>query len=87
MIRFISELLLLLIIIICPWWFALFFAIFNLYYFKFFNEIIIFGLLMDILYGKTFVNFNLVDYHFTIFCLIALISSFYIKKYLKYYNK
>jgi len=67
-------------IIILPWWVSALFAIFLLYYLKHFNEIIIFGLIMDIYYGQS-------TYYFTLFALILLLSSFFIKKRLKFYAR
>jgi len=84
MIRIISDILIFLSIIILSWWMSIIIIIFFLYRFRSFNEVVIFGLIMDIFYGKSSASFNLWDYRFMIFCLIALLSSFYIKKYLKF---
>ena len=85
--RVIFNVLLFLSIVVCPWWVSVVLGIFTLYYFKFFNEIILYGLLMDILYGKLSVVFSLWDYRFTLFFAVLLLSSFYLKKGLKFYSK
>jgi hypothetical protein len=83
----ILDLILFLTIIICPWWGSVIFALFLLYYLKFFNEIVIFGLITDIFYGSFSATFNLWDYKFTLLFLVLLLSSFFIKKRLKFYNR
>jgi hypothetical protein len=85
--RIIFNLVLLLVIIGGPWWASVAFGIFTLYYFRFFNEIVLYGLLLDILYGRLSATFSLWDYRFTVFFIILLLSSFYIKKGLKFYSK
>jgi len=70
-----------------PWWVTAILATVTLYYFRSYNEIILFGLVMDIYYSHLSPDFHLLDYRFTLFSLILLISSFYIKKRLKYYNE
>jgi hypothetical protein len=85
--RIIFDILLLISVIVCPWWFTVIFAIATLYLFKSFNEVIFFALIMDILYGQISSTFYWSDYKFTVFFIIILITSFFIKKYLKFYNK
>jgi len=85
--RIIFDILLLISVIICPWWFTALFLVAVLYYLKSFTEIVLFGLIMDILYGGISTNFHFGDYRFTIFFFIILITSFYIKKRLKFYSK
>jgi len=85
--RIILNILLFLFIIICPWWLSVIFAVVILYYSRIFNEIILFGLMMDILYGNFSSNFNIMDYKFTLLFLILLLASFFIKKRLKFYNR
>ncbi len=85
--RIIFDVLLFISALTCPWWFTALFSIAILYYFKNFNELILFGLIMDILYGRLSANFHWWDYKFTVFFLILLISSIYIKKRLKFYSK
>lgn len=79
--------LLFLFIITCPWWVTVIFALVILYYLKSFNEIVIFGLLMDIMYGNFSAHFSIWDFKFTLFFLILLLSSFFIKKRLRFYLK
>jgi hypothetical protein len=76
----IFDIILFIVILTCPWWVSALLAVFLLYYLCTFNEIVIFGLFMDILYGQG-------NYTFTIVFLVLLISSFYIKKRLKFYSK
>lgn len=85
--RLIFNVLLFLSIVACPWWVSVAFGVVTLYYFKFFNEIILYGLLLDILYGRFSVHFSLWDYRFTLFFTVLLLSSFYLKKGLKFYSK
>jgi hypothetical protein len=85
--RIVFDVLLLLSAIACPWWFTGIFSIVILYYFKTFNEVILFGVIMDILYGGLSATFNWWDYKFTLFFLLLLITSYFIKKRLKFYNK
>lgn len=85
--RLIFNILFFLSIVACPWWVSVAFGIFTLYYFRFFNEIILYGLLLDILYGRFSVHFGLWDYRFTLFFAVLLLSSFYLKKGLKFYSK
>lgn len=73
--------------VFCPWWFTTLFSIGVLYYFKSFNEIVLFGLIMDILYGQLSASFHWYDYKFTLFFLILLFTSYFIKKRLKFYSK
>jgi len=87
----ILDIILFLSIIICPWWVSTFFALFLLYYLRFFNEIILFGVVMDIFYGNFSPlltdGFHLFSYKFTIFFLILLLFSFFVKKRLKFYSQ
>jgi hypothetical protein len=85
--RIVFDILILISAIVCPWWFTALFSIAILYYLKTFNEIILFGLVMDILYGRVSANFHFWDYRFTLFFLILLLTSFIIKKRLKFYNR
>jgi len=83
----ILDLILFLVIILCPWWVSVLLAIGILYYLISFNEIILFGLIMDIYYGKLSPEFHILNYTFTIVFLILLLSSIFIKKRLKFYNR
>ena len=83
----IFDILLFLFVIACPWWVTTLFAVVILYYLRSFNEVILFGLMMDILYGNFSPGFHVMDYRFTLLFLILLLSSFFIKKRLKFYNK
>ena len=85
--RIIFDILLFLSVLVCPWWFTALFSIAILYYLKNFNEIVLFGLVMDILYGRLSATFHWYDYKFTLFFLILLLTSYFIKKRLKFYNK
>ncbi len=85
--RIILELAFFMSIIILPIWVNLFFGLILLYYFRSFNEIVVFAFIMDIYYGQMSPSFNLFDYKFTILALIMLFISFYLKKFLKFYNK
>ncbi len=78
--RFLLELVLLLAIVFLPWWVSVAYAVFLLFYFKIFYEIVVFGLLIDLLYGKG-------DYQFAIFFFGLLILSALIKPRLKLYSK
>jgi len=85
--RIIFDILLFLSAIACPWWFTGIFSIVILYYFKSFNEVILLGIIMDILYGRLSAAFHWWDLKFTIFFVILLLTSIFIKKRLKFYNK
>jgi hypothetical protein len=85
--RIILELAFLMIIILLPVWVSILLGLALLYYFRSFNEIVVFGFIMDIYYSQISVSFNLFDYKFTILALIMLFISFYLKKFLKFYNK
>lgn len=85
--RIIFDILVFVSAIVAPWWFTAIFSIAVLYYFKNFNEIVLFGLVMDILYGRLSVAFHWYDYKFTLFFLILLLTSYFIKKRLKFYNR
>jgi len=85
--RIIFDILLFISAIVAPWWFTGIFSIAILYYFKNFNEIILFGLIMDILYGRLSANFHWYDYRFTFLFIILLLTSYFIKKRLKFYDK
>jgi hypothetical protein len=85
--RIILNIILFISIIICPWWVSVILALAILYYLKNFPEIILYGLLLDIYYGKLSSTFHIFDYRFTLLFLILLLSSFYIKKRLKFYDR
>jgi hypothetical protein len=87
MLRIILNILLFFIIISSPWWVSVLFAVLILYYLKSFNEIVLFGLVMDIYYGKFSSVFHISEYRFTVLFLILLLLSFFIKKRLKFYSK
>lgn len=84
--RIILEILLFLFIVALPWWLSVPFALFILYYLKSFNEIILFGLIMDIFYGKVSPTFHILNYQFTLLFFVFLVSSFFIKVRLKFYS-
>lgn len=69
-----------LVVLTFPWWVSVLFGLFLLYYLNSFYELVIFGFIMDILYGQG-------NYHFTILFLVLLLSSFFIKTRLKFYSK
>lgn len=75
------------LIIILPYWLTVLLAIFLLFYFKNFNEIIIFGFIMDLYYSDFGIPFNIFDYKFTLLFFFLLILSFYFKKRLKFNYK
>lgn len=83
--RIILESLLFISVISFPWWISVLFALVILFYLKTFNEIILFGLIMDIYYGRLSPTFHVMDYKITIVFIIALLVSFFIKKRLKFY--
>ncbi len=83
--KFLSDILLFLVILFCPWWLAAMLGIFLLFYFKTYNEIILFGLIMDIYYSKLAPSFSLLDYKNTLISLLLLIVAHLIKKRLKFY--
>jgi len=83
--RVILDLLLFLFVITCPWWVTVLATIFLLFYFRTFNEIIIFGFLMDMYYGNLHLVFKVYDYRFTIAAIIVLIFASLIKRRIKYY--
>ncbi len=78
--RLIFNILLFVAILICPLWLSFIFALFILYYLKSFNEIFLYGFMMDIVYANG-------SHRFTIFFVIMLLLSFFIKKRLKFYSK
>jgi hypothetical protein len=85
--RIILDILLFLFVIVCPWWLTVIFAVAILYYLRFFNEMVLFGLLMDIYYGSFSATFHIMDYKFTLLFFALLLTSFFIKKRLKFYNR
>lgn len=85
--RIIFDILLFLFVITYPWWVTAIFAIAILYYLKSFNEIVVFGVMADILYGNFSTTLNIMDYKYTLCSLILLFTSFFIKKQLKFYNR
>lgn len=85
--RIIFDILLFLFVITCPQWVTVIFAFVILYYFKSFNEIVLFGLILDIYYGGFHSTFHIMDYKFTLLFLILLFSSYFIKKRLKFYSR
>ena len=82
----ILDIILFMVILLLPWWVSVLGAIFLLYYFRSFNEIVLFGVLMDILYGRFSSGFHPLDYRFTLLFLALLLTSFVIKKRLKFYG-
>jgi len=88
--RIILDIVFFLVILIFPWCVSVLFALFLLYYFKSFNEIILFGLVIDILYDKyapgVWDIFHFFGFKFTFFFLILLFISFFVKKRLKFYS-
>ena len=76
-----------LIVLVCPWWVSIIAALVLLYYFKTFTEIVIFGLIIDILYGHFSPGFQLFDYRATLVAMILLLISIFLKKRLKFYRK
>ena len=83
----ILDLVLFLFIIACPWWASVILAVVVLYYLPTFYEMVIFGLLLDIYYGQLGPVFHFTDYRFTLLFLFLLLSSFFIKKRLKFYER
>lgn len=61
-------------------------ALFFLYYFESFYEIIFVGLIIDILYGSPLPNFGSFSHTMTIIAVVLFISSIFIKKKLKFYS-
>ena len=82
--RLIFNIVLFLVVITCPWWVGVVLGLFILYYLKSYNELIIFGLVMDIYYGNFSQNFSILEYKFTLLFLILIVSSFFIKKRLRF---
>ena len=79
------DILLFFILITCPWWVTVLFAIFVLFSLKSFHEIILLGLIMDIYFGSFSQPFRFWDYKFTLFFILLLLASFFIKKRLRLY--
>jgi hypothetical protein len=85
--RIILNIILFLSIIICPWWVSVILALAILYYLKNFPEIVVHGLILDIYYGRLSPSFHIFDYRFTLLFLVLLLTSFFIKKRLKFYGR
>jgi hypothetical protein len=85
--RIILNILLFVSILVLPWWVSVFLALAVLYYLRSFNEIVVYGLVWDILYGKFSPTFQILDYRLTLLFLFFLLSSFFIKKRLKFYDR
>jgi hypothetical protein len=83
----ILDLILFLVIILCPWWFGVILAVFLLFYLRFFYEIVLFGLMIDIYYGDFSSGFNFFAYRFMLSAIVLLLMSFYLKRRLKFYSK
>ncbi len=84
--KIISDTVLFLVILLCPWWLSVILGVALLFYFKNYSEIVLFGLIMDIYYTKLAPSFNIFDYKITLFYLVLLIASYFIKKRLKFYS-
>lgn len=85
--RIILNIILFISVIICPWWVSVILALAILYYLKNFPEIVVYGLILDIYYGKLSPSFHILDYRFTLLFLVLLFTSFFIKKRLKFYDR
>jgi len=76
-----------LFVITCPWWLTALAALFFLFYQKSYFEIIIVGFLMDVYYGSFHANFTWSDYRFTLWAVVLLVVSIFLKKRLKFYSE
>lgn len=61
-------------------------ALFFLYYFESFYEIMFVGLIIDVLYGSPLSSLGGFSHTMTFIAVVLLISSFFIKKKLKFYS-
>lgn len=84
--KIIFNISLFLLILIAPWWLSALVALFGLYFFRTFNELILFGVVFDILYGHQAEVFWLINYKFTLISLFFLLTSFLIKSQLRFYR-
>lgn len=84
--RIIIDILIFFAVLFLPPIFSVVVALFFLYYFKSFYEIIFIGLIIDILYGRPIANFYDFSYPATSIFGVLLISSIFIKKRLKFYS-
>lgn len=60
-------------------------ALFFLYYFEFFYEIILIGLVVDVLYGSPIANLYNFSHLMAFIAVLLFISSIFLKKRLKFY--
>ncbi len=84
--KIISDIVLFLVILLCPWWLSIILGVALLFYFKSYSEIVLFALIMDIYYAKLAPSFNIFDYKTTLFFIVLLIISHFVKKHLKFYS-
>lgn len=61
-------------------------AVFLLYYYESYYEIIFVGLFIDMLYGRSLANLHNFSYSMTLISAVLFISSIFIKKKLKFYS-
>jgi len=75
--RVLFGIFLILLPFVSPWWFPFILSIFGLFYFKNLYEVIIVGLIIDLLYGPKyeFLGFNL------LFTVISLLCFYIIGKF------
>lgn len=84
--RIIIDLVLLLSVFFFPPIFPMLVALFFLYYFESFYEIIFLGLVIDSLYGRPVTSLYNFSYSMTFISSAFFISSIFIKKRLKFYS-
>lgn len=84
--RIIVDILLFFFIFFCGPIFPIIGGLFFLYYFESFHEIIFIGLIIDILYGSPLLSLGGFAYTMTLVAVVLFVSSFFIKKKLKFYS-
>lgn len=85
-IRILIDGLLFLAILLLPPFIPIIIALFLLYYFESFYEIIFVGLFIDALYGRPLSNFYNFSHLMTLISVVLFISSIFAKKRLKFYS-
>jgi len=85
MLRMLSLFFLFISFYLLPWWFSFVFAIILIFSFNFFIESVVFGYLLDTIYGASGLTFLGISHFFLVFFVILFLISFWIKKMLKFY--
>ncbi|MEK9182113.1 MAG: hypothetical protein AAB781_00820 [Patescibacteria group bacterium] len=84
--RIFTDIFIFLAILFLPPIFPMVIALFSLYYYESFYEIIFAGIIIDALYGRPIANLYDFSHLMAFISVILFISSIFIKKRLKFYS-